>query len=330
MSIARTEALIAGWGMDQALRRAEAYRQAGADAILIHSKLSRPDEILESEGAERLETIGRTVRFLHQSAGLPIERIVPTRNGTLSVAWEDTGIRLFQWIDAQAFVPSDEAMRQAFRLLAEFHAIDLKTLHPELYLALARYSTPFGLERVVAHTSSIGQFLSNERAGIDRSIVDGFAVLAAEAELLVERMAQYNHASHLCHLAFHAKNLLVQGDTRLFLVDFDNLLIESPLKCLAFALLRFARLHAGWSRREFSPYHLVQFVDNMSPVYFGFKPNRETTDAIYFWMKFLEVEKTFRILVRIMQTSAHTNYLANITNTHLPNFEMLRSMDFPQ
>jgi phosphoenolpyruvate phosphomutase len=45
--VARVEALIAGWGIDEALRRAEAYRAAGADAILIHSKLSRPDEILE-------------------------------------------------------------------------------------------------------------------------------------------------------------------------------------------------------------------------------------------------------------------------------------------
>ena len=45
--IARVEALIAGWSMAEALRRAEAYRAAGADGILIHSKLSRPDEILE-------------------------------------------------------------------------------------------------------------------------------------------------------------------------------------------------------------------------------------------------------------------------------------------
>ncbi|HEY6608113.1 MAG TPA: phosphoenolpyruvate mutase [Candidatus Limnocylindria bacterium] len=44
--VARVEALIAGWGLDEALKRAEAYRRAGADAILIHSKLSRPDEIL--------------------------------------------------------------------------------------------------------------------------------------------------------------------------------------------------------------------------------------------------------------------------------------------
>lgn len=44
--VARVEAFIAGWGLDEAIRRAEAYRAAGADAILIHSALSTPDEIL--------------------------------------------------------------------------------------------------------------------------------------------------------------------------------------------------------------------------------------------------------------------------------------------
>ncbi|MCX7633944.1 MAG: phosphoenolpyruvate mutase [Turneriella sp.] len=44
--IARVEAFIAGWGLEEALRRAEAYRQAGADGILIHSALRKPDEIL--------------------------------------------------------------------------------------------------------------------------------------------------------------------------------------------------------------------------------------------------------------------------------------------
>ena len=36
--IARIESLIAGWGIDEALKRADAYKKAGADAILIHSK----------------------------------------------------------------------------------------------------------------------------------------------------------------------------------------------------------------------------------------------------------------------------------------------------
>jgi phosphoenolpyruvate phosphomutase len=43
----KIKAFIAGWGLEEALRRGEAYRQAGADAVLIHSKLNRPDEILE-------------------------------------------------------------------------------------------------------------------------------------------------------------------------------------------------------------------------------------------------------------------------------------------
>jgi len=45
--IARTEALIADKGMDEALHRAEAYEKAGADAIIIHSKKSTPEEIFE-------------------------------------------------------------------------------------------------------------------------------------------------------------------------------------------------------------------------------------------------------------------------------------------
>jgi phosphoenolpyruvate phosphomutase len=45
--VARIEALIAGRGVDEALRRAHAYADAGADAIVIHSKKSAPDEILD-------------------------------------------------------------------------------------------------------------------------------------------------------------------------------------------------------------------------------------------------------------------------------------------
>ncbi len=44
--VARTEALIAGLGQDEALRRGAAYAEAGADAVLIHSKQKTPDEIL--------------------------------------------------------------------------------------------------------------------------------------------------------------------------------------------------------------------------------------------------------------------------------------------
>ena len=44
--ITRIEAFIAGWGLGEALKRAEAYHAAGADGILIHSALSTPTEVL--------------------------------------------------------------------------------------------------------------------------------------------------------------------------------------------------------------------------------------------------------------------------------------------
>ena len=47
MIIARTEALISGMGMKEAIKRANAYEKAGADAILIHSKRDSPEEVFE-------------------------------------------------------------------------------------------------------------------------------------------------------------------------------------------------------------------------------------------------------------------------------------------
>jgi phosphoenolpyruvate phosphomutase len=81
--VARVEALIAGWGMEEALRRAEAYRLAGADAILMHSKISRPDEILT---------------FAKEWAGRSPLVIVPTKYySTPTDVFRQAGISLVIW-----------------------------------------------------------------------------------------------------------------------------------------------------------------------------------------------------------------------------------------
>ncbi len=81
--VARVEALIAGWGMEEALRRAEAYRRAGADAILIHSKLTKPDEILA---------------FAREWAGRSPIVIVPTRYySTPTEVFRKAGISVVIW-----------------------------------------------------------------------------------------------------------------------------------------------------------------------------------------------------------------------------------------
>jgi phosphoenolpyruvate phosphomutase len=81
--VARVEALIAGWGLEEALRRAEAYRRAGADAILIHSKLSKPDEVLA---------------FAREWAGRGPLVIVPTRYySTPTDVFRKAGISMVIW-----------------------------------------------------------------------------------------------------------------------------------------------------------------------------------------------------------------------------------------
>ncbi len=81
--VARVEALIAGWGMDEALRRAHAYRDAGADAILIHSKMATPEQILG---------------FMKcWPQGCPVV-IVPTMfYATPTQVFADTGVRIVIW-----------------------------------------------------------------------------------------------------------------------------------------------------------------------------------------------------------------------------------------
>jgi phosphoenolpyruvate phosphomutase len=47
MIIARIESLILDQGMDDAITRAKAYIESGADGIMIHSRQKQPDEVLE-------------------------------------------------------------------------------------------------------------------------------------------------------------------------------------------------------------------------------------------------------------------------------------------
>lgn len=66
--IARTEALIAGWGMEEALKRGRAYADAGADMILIHSKSKDPGEVLGFAKAWDRETPLVCVPTIYKSA----------------------------------------------------------------------------------------------------------------------------------------------------------------------------------------------------------------------------------------------------------------------
>ncbi len=81
--VARVEAFIAGWGLGEALRRANIYREAGADAVLIHSKNSTPDQIL--------------IFMAEWQDACPVV-IVPTMYySTPSWVFEEAGVSLVIW-----------------------------------------------------------------------------------------------------------------------------------------------------------------------------------------------------------------------------------------
>jgi phosphoenolpyruvate phosphomutase len=85
--VARVEAFIAGWGLSEALRRAEAYRKAGADAILVHSKKSTPSDIED---------------FMKEWGNRHPIVIVPTKYYSTPTEWfEQIGISLVIWANHQ-------------------------------------------------------------------------------------------------------------------------------------------------------------------------------------------------------------------------------------
>ncbi len=102
--ITRVEAFIAGWGLSEALKRAEAYHEAGADGILIHSALHEPSEVLafKKEWADRSPVV-----------------IVPTKYfATPTETFKEAGFSIAIWANQilRAAIP---AMQQCASMLAD-------------------------------------------------------------------------------------------------------------------------------------------------------------------------------------------------------------------
>ena len=111
--IARTEALIAGLGQEEAHRRARAYVEAGADMVLVHSKQSTPDEI---------------EAFIDAWDGAAPLVLVPTAYPEMTLARiRATGkVGMVIWGN-HAIRPAVTAMQQAFaRIIADggIHEVD--------------------------------------------------------------------------------------------------------------------------------------------------------------------------------------------------------------
>jgi phosphoenolpyruvate phosphomutase len=103
--IARTEALIAGWGMEEALKRGRAYADAGADFVLVHSKSPQPDEVLGFASQWDRDT--------------PLVSVPTIYKETTATTLGDAGYKIVIFAN-HGLRSSIKAMREAFkRLVAE-------------------------------------------------------------------------------------------------------------------------------------------------------------------------------------------------------------------
>ncbi len=83
MLIARIESLILEQGMDDALKRAFAYVEAGADGVMIHSRLKDPAEIFEF-----------CEKFRAQDTKTPIVVVPTSFNGVTEAEWAEKKVNI--------------------------------------------------------------------------------------------------------------------------------------------------------------------------------------------------------------------------------------------
>lgn len=168
--IARTEALVSGHSMDEALSRAEAYHAAGADAVFIHSKRNDASEILG---------------FMERWDGRCPVVIVPTMYyATPTDTFRAAGVSMVIW--ANHLVRSSiTAMRETARTIARSESlIEVEgrvtsvreifrlTGNDELEEASLRYLPATRSPRAIVLAASRGAGLDEATADMPKCMID--------------------------------------------------------------------------------------------------------------------------------------------------------------
>ncbi len=182
--VARIEALISGHGMAEALRRAEAYHVAGADALLIHSKKAHAGEITEFMG--------------HWGGRCPVV-IVPTMyHATPTEVFRRAGVSLVIWAnhllrasmtamqDTARQIVADESLREVEGRMVGVADIFRLMGNAELEEAGRRYLPDVAPPRAVVLAAGHGADLGGATRNQPKCMVDirGRPLLAHLVEAL--------------------------------------------------------------------------------------------------------------------------------------------------
>jgi phosphoenolpyruvate phosphomutase len=168
--VARVEALIAGHGLAEALRRAESYRQAGADAILIHSKRRDAGEILAfaAEWARR----GPLVIVPTKYYATPTEQF--RQAGISTVIWANHNLRaaLSAMRETCRRIYEEESLISVEGEVAVLEDVFRLTGNHELEEAEKRYLPDRPATRAIVLAASRGKELGTLTADKPKCMVD--------------------------------------------------------------------------------------------------------------------------------------------------------------
>jgi phosphoenolpyruvate phosphomutase len=167
--VARLEGFIAGWGLDEVMRRAEACYAAGADALLVHSKKTAPDQVLAFaeawKGRSPLVLVPTTYYStpveVFEQAGISIVIWANHNVRTSIAAMQTTSRRIFEERSVQSVEDAIAPVKEVFRLQDA----------AELMEAEERYLPRTPDARAIILAASRGAEMGEVTAGIPKAMV---------------------------------------------------------------------------------------------------------------------------------------------------------------
>ncbi|MCA1660562.1 MAG: phosphoenolpyruvate mutase, partial [Verrucomicrobiaceae bacterium] len=168
--VARLEGFIAGWGMEEMMRRAEACHAAGADALLVHSRKTTPDQVLafaeKWQGRSPLVIVPTTYYstpvevFEHAAISVVIWA---NHNVRASIAaMQTTSRRIFEERSVQSIEDAIAPVKEVFRLQNADELMEAE----ERYLPRTADSA-----RAIILAASRGAEMGEVTAGIPKAMV---------------------------------------------------------------------------------------------------------------------------------------------------------------
>jgi Ser/Thr protein kinase RdoA (MazF antagonist) len=276
----------------------------------------------QDDSARRLEAVARVVTRL-RSEGLPVERIMPTVDGSYVARRGAETVRVFEFEAARAYSGSAADVARSAKSLRRLHREGIALLDDTLASEIGQAKSPYPLEQTHMHLGELRAFLADdtEHRAAFAPILEQWSTVEWAVREAVGYVPRTPSGLAVVHADFHPRNVLYRDDRdEATMLDLDNLIIDRPFKCLGFSILRFAY----FGQRDRDPAVLeaalpmwVSAAELRDPAFVG--------DLAHAMLS-LEAEKIVRILYRYRTTGSYFQFVENIIPIHLPNLVAVRPL----